>query len=70
MRHSAEEMMCEYCNRDDVRPLYAWHADTWCADCIRAYGKGLKMIGTLEDAPTGRPANPRYAQPFIITQGR
>lgn len=54
---------CEYCNADDVT-LYAWHADTWCARCIARYPH-MPMIGTLEDAPLGRPEHPNYAEPFV-----
>lgn len=53
---------CEYCNRDDVT-LYAWHADTWCADCIG--DSHLAMSGSLEAAPLGRPARTTYEQPFV-----
>lgn len=57
--------MCEYCNRDDIT-LYAWHGDVWCVDCIKTRGKSLKMTGTIEEAPMGRPENPTYEQPWII----
>lgn len=53
---------CEYCDRDDVT-LYAWHADAWCASCIRDDGR---PHGDLASAPIGRPENPTYEQPFVL----
>lgn len=54
---------CEYCDRGDV-VLYAWHADVWCAVCIRAESRLLRS-GGLEDAPLGRPDHPTYEQPYV-----
>lgn len=59
--------VCEYCNRDDV-VLYAWHADTWCADCIAAYADRswfTRLVGSVEDAPVGRPDDPEGAEPWL-----
>lgn len=59
---------CEYCNRDGVT-LYAWHADAWCRSCLLVAASrpgALELIGTLDDAPLGRPADPEYARPFVL----
>lgn len=54
---------CEYCGRYDV-PLYGWHADVWCADCI------LNSAGALSLPITREPesVNDGYAQPWLLPQ--
>lgn len=40
---------CEYCGADDV-PLYSWHADVWCLNCMLTIGANLPLaLGPRDD---------------------